>query len=239
MIILGIAAIVCVSILAISFVVIKSNRTGYIAVTGSATASFASDLIVWRGSFSKKAMTSKEAYEKLKADTADVKAYLTGKGVQEKEIIFSAITMDENYEREYIKEGNFTKTIFAGYTLTQRLTIESAEVDKIEAISRDITELINIGVEFFSMAPEYYYTKLDELKIGLISKSTENARVRAEKIIEQSGGKIVKLSSANLGVFQITAENSSAESYSYGGAFDVSSKNKTAFITTRLEYLVE
>ena len=238
-IILGVSIIVCVSILAISFVIVKTHQNAYIAVTGSATKSFVSDLIVWRGSFSQKAMTSKEAFEKLKTDTESVKAYLLDKGVQENEIVFSSIEMNENYEREYNQDGRITRNIFAGYTLTQRVTIESDEVDKIERISRDITELIDLGIQFFSLLPEYYYTGLDELKLDLIAKATENTRIRAETIARESGGKIVKLRSASLGVFQITAENSSAESYSSGGAFDVMSKNKTAFITTRLEYVTK
>jgi hypothetical protein len=238
-VILGISAIICITILSVTFAIIKMSESGSIAVTGSATSSFTSDLIVWRGSFSKKALTSKEAYEKLKADTDAVKSYLLAKGVKESELVFSSIDMTENYDNQYNKDTGFTRRVFTGYTLTQGVRIESGEIDRVEQISRDITELIDKGIEFFSMSPQYYYTKLDEMKIGLISKATENARIRAEKIIEQSGGAIRKLLNASLGVFQITAENSSAEDYSYGGAFDVTSKNKTAFITIRLVYSVQ
>jgi hypothetical protein len=184
-------------------------------------------------------MTSKEAYEKLKTDIDRVRNYLLQRGVKEDEIVFSSISMDENYEQAYTQDRSFIRRTFTGYTLTQNIMIQSPEVDKIEMISRDITELIDLGVELFSMAPEYYYTKLDEIKIDLIAKAAENARIRAEKIIEQSGGEISTLRTASLGVFQITPENSSAENYSYSGAFDVASKNKTAFITTRLEYKVK
>jgi hypothetical protein len=239
MIILGVSVIICVLILSLSFVIIKTHQTGHIAVTGSATTSFTSDLIVWRGSFSGKAMTLKEAYAKLKTNADTVRNYLLQKGVREEEIIFSSIGMREDYKEEYTADRNFVKRTFDGYTLRQEITIQSSEVDKIEMISRDITELIDAGVAFFSNDPEYYYTKLDEMKLGLISKATENARIRVEKILEQSGGQINQLRAASLGVFQITAENSSAEDYSYGGAFDVSSKNKTAFITARLEYSVQ
>ncbi|MDR2392576.1 MAG: SIMPL domain-containing protein [Treponema sp.] len=239
MLILGISIIIGVSIVSMSLVIIKTKEAGHITVTGSATMSFTSDLIVWRGAFSKKAMTSKEAYEQLKIDTDTVRAYLLNKGVKEDEIVFSSISMDENYEQAYTQDRSFIKRTFTGYTLTQQITIQSSEVDKIAMISRDITELIDRGVEVFSMAPEYYYTQLDTVKIDLIAKAAENARIRAEKIIEQSGGAISTLRTASLGVFQITAENSSAESYSYSGAFDVASKNKTAFITTRLEYNVK
>jgi hypothetical protein len=233
------SGILCVSIFSGSIIALKTAQNDYIIVTGSATKSFVSDLIVWRGSFSKKAVTSKDAFEKLKNDTAAVKDYLVKNGVNEQDIVFSSIDLNENYEHEYNQDGRIIKTIFTGYTLTQKVTIKSTEIDKIEKVSRDITELIDLGVEFFSMPPEYYYTKLDELKLDLIAKSAENTRTRAETIVKETGAKISKLRSANLGVFQITPENSSTDSYSYEGSYDVSSKNKTAFITTRLEYLIK
>jgi hypothetical protein len=233
------SVIICVSIFSISIIALKTAQNNYIVVTGSATKSFTSDLIVWRGAFSKKAATSRDAFAGLRNDTAAVKDYLIKSGVNEQDIVFSSIAINENYEHEFNQDGRITKTIFTGYTLTQRVAIESAEVDKIEKISRDITELIDLGVEFFSMPPEYYYTRLDELKLDLIAKSAENTRMRAETIVKESGAKISKLRSANLGVFQITPENSSTDGYSYEGSYDVSSKNKTAFITTRLEYLIK
>ena len=72
----------------------------------------------------------------------------------------------------------------------------------------------------------------------MISKATEDARLRAEKIAEFSGGKLGELQSARMGIFQITAQNS-AEDYSWGGTFNTTSKNKTASITMKLEYSVK
>jgi hypothetical protein len=233
------SVIICVIIFSFSIIALKTAQNDYINVTGSATKSFVSDLIVWRGSFSKSAKTSKEAFVKLRNDAAAVRNYLIKNGVNEKDIVFSSIDLNKNYEYEYSEDGRVKKTLFSGYTLTQRVTIQSNEVDKIERISRDITELIDLGVEFFSKPPEYYYTKLDELKLDLIAQAAENTKLRAETIVKESGAKLSKLRSASLGVFQITPENSSADSYSYQGSFDVSSKNKTAFITTRLEYLIK
>ena len=88
------------------------------------------------------------------------------------------------------------------------------------------------------MPPRYYYTRLADLKIEMISKATEDARIRAEKIADNSGGRLGELQSAKMGVFQITGQNSD-ETYSWGGAYNTSSKNKTASITMRLEYLVD
>ncbi|MDR2521543.1 MAG: SIMPL domain-containing protein [Spirochaetaceae bacterium] len=237
--IIAITIILCVKIFSGNLIALKVAQNNYITVTGSATKSFASDLIVWRGSFSKTAKTTKEAFEGLKTDTVAVKNYLVAGGVPESSIIFSSIQTNENYDYEYNQDGRMTKQTFTGYTLTQQVKIESSDVDTTEKISRDITALIDVGVAFFSMPPEYYYTRLDEVKLDLIKKATENARLRAETISHEGGGKLAKLRTAYLGVFQITPENSSTENYSSTGAYDVSSKNKTAFITTRLEYVLK
>ena len=109
----------------------------------------------------------------------------------------------------------------------------------MENISRDITKLIESGVEFESELPEYYYTKLDEVKLDLIEKATANAKERIDIMSAGSGAKAGKLLSATLGVFQITAKNSGSESYSYDGYLDTSSRYKTANITVRLNYAAE
>jgi hypothetical protein len=43
---------------------------------------------------------------------------------------------------------------------------------------------------------------------------------------------------ADMGVFQITAENSSEE-YEWGGSFNTSSRRKTASVTIRLKYEID
>ncbi|WP_394364207.1 SIMPL domain-containing protein [Formosa algae] len=125
-----------------------------------------------------------------------------------------------------------------GYELTQSLEIESKDVDKIEKVSREITELLNQGVQFYSQAPRYYYTKLADLKIEMISKATEDARLRAENIAKYSGGALSDLESAKMGIFQITGQNS-GEDYSWGGTFNTANREKTASITMKLVYKVD
>jgi len=88
------------------------------------------------------------------------------------------------------------------------------------------------------MSPRYYYTKLEDLKIEMVSRATENALLRAKSISENSGAKLGELSLAQMGIFQITGQNSN-EDYSWGGAYNTSSKEKTASITMKLTYLIK
>ncbi|GAA4646696.1 SIMPL domain-containing protein [Pontixanthobacter gangjinensis] len=206
-------------------------------MTGSGSENFISDLIVWEGRFSRMNPNLEKAYEQLNRDKEIVKNYLVEQGIEPENIVFNSVQTVEQRENQY-QNGNFTGSIFKGYELVQPIKIESNEVEKIEEVSREITQLLNKGVQFNSSPPRYYYTRLADLKIEMISKATEDGRLRAEKIAENSGGSLGDLKNAGMGVFQITGQNS-GEDYSWSGAYNTADKNKTASITMRLEYEID
>ena len=70
-------------------------------------------------------------------------------------------------------------------------------------------------------------------------EASQDAKNRAETITKNAGAKLGDLKSANMGVFQITKPNSSEEDYTWGGAFNTSSKEKRASINMRLTYYVK
>ena len=80
--------------------------------------------------------------------------------------------------------------------------------------------------------------ELADLKIEMLANATKDARNRAETIAKNAGASLGGLKTANMGVFQITAPNSSNEDYSWGGTFNTSSKQKRASINMRLTYYV-
>lgn len=215
----------------------RSKALETIKVTGSADKDFVSDLIVWKGSYSRKSMDLKSAYAQLKEDENTVRTYLTGKGIQSNEMIFSSINITKDFNYNYDANGRSLGQVFSGYNLTQNVRIESSNVDKIDQISREATELIEKGIEFNSQAPLFYYTKLTEIKMDLLAKASADGKQRAEIIAKNAGSSLGKLKNANLGVFQITGKNTD-EDFSYGGTFNTSSKNKTGSITIRMEFAV-
>ncbi len=215
----------------------RANPPQVISVTGLGNENFTSDLIVWEGRFSAFSPALTAAFERLNQQKEIVRDYLVSKGIPQENIIFNSVQTLEQRDNQY-QNGNYVGSVFRGYELSQSVQIESTDVAKIEEVSREITELLNKGVQFNSSPPRYYYTQLADLKIEMISKATEDARIRAEKIAENAGGRLGELISARMGVFQITGQNS-GEDYSWGGAYNTSSKNKTASITMRLEYNVK
>lgn len=210
-----------------------------VSVVGMAERDFVSDLIVWRMSFDVLNMDMKSGYNEIKDVSKTVRDYLVSKGVSEDEIDFQAITCDKETEYHYNTETHQSYYTFAGYRLTQVVKVESNDVDKVEKISREIAELLDKGIQMNTNNLSYYYTKLSDLKIEMLAEATENARNRAETIAKSAKARLGGLQTANMGVFQITAPNSSDEEYSWGGTFNTTSKKKRASINMRLTYYVK
>ena len=205
-----------------------------ITVTGSAQKQIKSDYAVWTGSFSRREILMADAYKKLGEDLEKVQKYLTGQGIAQKDIIINQIETETIYKKN--EKGNDTNTI-EGYRLKQSVELRSNDVDKIARISREATGLINEGIEFYSGSPDYSYTKLDELKVEMLAKATENAKLRADNMVKATGNKIGFMRSAKMGVFQITPINSTE--ISDWGVNDTSSLEKKVTAVVNASFSIE
>ncbi|MCB0791019.1 MAG: SIMPL domain-containing protein [Flavobacteriales bacterium] len=230
----SIAIVVAAALLGRSYVQ-RGHERGTISVTGLGKEDFTSDLIVWEGSFTTDDPELRKAYAVLERDKRTIQDYLHAKAVPDSAVIFSAVETNEQTKARYTADGRYIGEDFLGYQLRQSITVESKNVPQIEELSRQITELLDQGIRFYSQPPRYYYTHLADLKVQMIAKATEDARLRAGTIAQEAGGRLGALITAKMGIFQITGQHSN-EDYSWGGAFNTESKKKTASITMRLEY---
>ncbi|MGZ3850885.1 MAG: SIMPL domain-containing protein [Flavisolibacter sp.] len=229
------AAIIIGIIITAATIKYKFRAPETISVTGLAEKDFMADEIVWKGTFSRSGMDLKAAYASLKSDESVIRQYLNEGGINDSSILFSSVDMQRNYETVTDAKGNSKSSVFNGYTLTGTVTVDSRNIFIVEKLSREITGLLQKGIELNSTAPGYYYSRLNELKIDLLARAATDARQRAESIARNSGAVLGKIKKANMGVFQITGKNSNEE-FSYGGAFNISSRQKTASITLKVDY---
>lgn len=236
-IILGVAAIVCAYILGRAYTY-KYRSQDTIVVTGLGETEFTSDRIVWTATISVESSNMVTGYARIDADKQRVQQYLTEQGVPAEAVVFAFVNANKEYEPVYSSNGQWMGQRFTNYQLSQSFTIESSDVEKIETVSREISSLIAQGITIEAAAPNYYYTKLDDVKMGLIETASADARTRAEKIAQYAGTKIGRVASARMGVFQITGANTNEE-YLAGGSFNTSSRNKKARITMRIEYRIK
>ncbi|MBI1871008.1 MAG: SIMPL domain-containing protein [Chlamydiae bacterium] len=228
------ATIVSTLILSKSLMQIKKFTNEVITVTGSAEKKILSDYSVWKVSFSRRAHELTKAFSSLNTDLLRVKTYLLGRGCTEQEIMISQVNTEIIFKRN--RRGYSTNKI-EGYSLSQTIEIRSWNVQKVMDISRSSTELINEGIEIISNPPEFFYTKLSELKLEMLAQATLDAKDRAEKMIQTTGNKIGKMRSAEMGVFQITPVNS--YDVSSWGMNDTSSLEKKVNAVIHAEFGIE
>ena len=231
---IAVATIVSSVILSGGFLKVMKFTREQISVTGSATKEIRSDYIVWRGEFSRREANLKTAYKNLKSDLDKVRAYLGSKGVKDDELTIYQVATETVYKKN--DKGNDTNDI-QGYRLSQGVEIRSYDVDKIDKVAREVTELIDQGIEFTSPAPEYFYTKLDELKIEMLARATENAKERAVSMVRATGNSIGFMRSAKMGVFQITPVTST--DVSDWGVNDTTSLDKKVMAVVTVSFAIE
>jgi uncharacterized protein len=216
--------------------------TQSIEVTGSAKKRIKSDLIIWQTSVATEAPTLPEAYSKLTRDVEKVKVFLIAHGIPENQIAISAVETTpvlrekrSGYQPE--TEGTSLTGAVSGYHLKQSLAVRSSEIDKITAISRQVTELINQGILLDSEAPEYLYTRLAETKVEILADAARDARERAKQIATSTGGKIGDIRSASMGVLQITAAD--ASDVSEMGVNDTKSLEKDITAVVHMTFAIQ
>lgn len=221
-------AILCSAILRVGL----SGRQ--VSVTGLGETEMQSDWISWQGTIVADAASRADCYRKLEQDRKTVSEYLTGHGVVEKEYDFFAITTDDLYDDVYSADGRYMGRRFKGYRMRQSFEIQSADIDNIEAVSREITSLIKNGINIESDSPKFYLRDLQSLKLSLIDDATANALVRAEKLVK-GFARIKDIKSIDVGVFQVTGLYGNDE-YSYGGTFNTSDRMKKVSVTVHATY---
>lgn len=208
----------------------KANQT--ITVTGSAKKIIISDLGILRGGISSQSYSASEAYKNLNAQKPQLLKYLKSKGFDKDKIQFYTINSYPIYEIS--SQGMQTNNI-AAYNYSQRLEIQSNDVNKIKEISLEISSLVEQGVNFMVEQPEYHYSKMAEVKIEIQANAAKDAMIRAKKIAESTDGSLGNMRSARMGVLQITPRNSNMVS-DYG-VNDLSSIEKeiTAVVNASFE----
>lgn len=231
---IAVATIASSIILSGGFLKVMKFTREQISVTGSATKEIKSDYIVWAGTISKRETALKAAYKNLKDDLEETKQYLFSKGVAEKELTVCPVITETIYRKN--DKGNDTNDI-QGYRLMQTVEIKSGDVDKVTKITQESTELIDRGIQFESHAPEYFYKKLDELKLEMLARATENAKQRAENMAKATGNKVGFMRSAKMGVFQITPITST--DVSDWGTNDTTSLDKKVMSVVTVSFAIQ
>jgi len=229
-IILGISIIISASIGSYTFYKVKSLENT-LSVTGSARERVTSDIVRWVGVFSRNVPSDslKKGYQQMNNDLNLVLEFYKENGIDSKNLIISPVSVEQPwlYDKQAPRE----------YILKQAVEIQSSDIPKITELAKNFQKLLDRGVIFSTQSLEYYYSKLPELRVTLLTDAMNDAKARAERIAQSTGQKVGGLKSASMGVVQVLAPNSTEVS-DYG-TYDTSTIEKEVMVAVRAVFVLK
>ncbi|HWU24669.1 MAG TPA: SIMPL domain-containing protein [Candidatus Paceibacterota bacterium] len=226
--VLGIALIVCTLIAAGVASHLKSlNDT--LSVTGSAQSEVQADSVKWSFQISRTVGLDGigTGNTGVSNDLSAVRAFLKSHQVPDSEITVDPVMTNQTYG------NNGTPN---GYTLSRTIIINSKRVADIGALAQDLSPLSNQGIVVQANAPEYYYSKLSDIRVTLLRDAVKDAKTRADAIAVEGGQHVGRMQSSSSGIVQVLAPNSvNIDDY---GQYDTSSVTKEVMVTVHATFYV-
>lgn len=227
-VILSISLVLASTIFGLFFLNARSSDQT-VSVVGYATQNFECDLVKWE--FQLTQNVGKDEYEsglqKINSSLNEFQGFINSSKIKTKDINVQPVNSRPQYE-----EGKIV-----GKRIFQNVSILSKDLDQIEKIAVNPVSLSKNGISIENSRLKYFKNGLDTLKANLLGKATQNAKTRANKIIENTDLKINKMISASSGVFQITEQYSTR--ISSHGIHNTSSRKKTIKVTVRATFTVK
>src|SRR5438093_2155818 len=189
-----------------------------ISVTGSARKPISSDLVRWSVSVGVEARTAAPAARRLRGQVARLRAFLEREGIPAGAITPSVVTSDERIQELPHHRRRVS------YRVSQELDVSTRKIDVVEGAATGVGTLLERGIDVSAAPLEYISTELTDAKLNALGAATEEARRRAEILVNGLGGKLGPMRSTSLGVYQITPRDST--DVSDYGLNDTSSREK-------------
>ncbi|AFK53199.1 SIMPL domain-containing protein [Tistrella mobilis] len=178
------------------------NRT--VQVKGLAEREVKADLAVWSLRYVASGNELNEVLGQLKRDTETVRRFFVDAGLPAETIEMLSLEVTDQNAQLY-RSG----PVEVRYIVAQTVSVRTTDVDKVEAASQKVGDLVEAGVVLsndmgaWGSGPSYIFTKLNDLKPQMIAEATANARDGAAQFATDSGSHVGAIRNASQGLFQI------------------------------------
>lgn len=171
-----------------------------------------------------------EGVKNLETAITTITKYLTDKKLTDVETP-AGVT---NATYFYPERGEAVQT---GYSMTRSVIARGTDLEVLSQLANNVTPLAGNGYTVSVYGLELTYSKLDEMRVTLLSAAIADAKDRAEAIAANTGRKVGPLRNATGGVVQVLSKDS--VDVSDYGSYDTSSMNKDVMVTARVTFGLE
>ncbi len=235
----GIALMICAAMLANGIGNIK-RANNVIAVTGSAEKIVKSDNAKLTFNFNRKIVATERAagYKNVNADYEFVKQYLKNKGIADENMSTNGANSTEICKMSNTQYPYQDCTLgISGYDISQDLIISIKDVNLAKQIAINAPGEMSARSSVSLGKVEYFYDKLKDDRVELMSMATKNAMERAKAVATAGNSALGAIVEASTGVIQVTQVNS--VDVSDYGTYDTSTIDKKITAVVRVAFEVK
>lgn len=215
----------------------RSER--YVTVKGLAERDVRADLALWKISYTASGADLNTANADAERQQTTITAFVKARGFGADEIEAQPTIVTDTFANQF-QSG--PRNPGERFIIKGALLIRSPKVDRVKDASQATGELVKQGVvlgENYPQAPQYFFTRLNDIRPSMLADSTRSARAVAEQFAADSHSRLGPIRRANQGIFEIT--NRDASSAADGGPPDDSSSidKKVRLVSTVDYYLIQ
>ena len=178
-----------------------------VTVKGLSEHEYDADIVIWPIQFSVANNNLDKLYSSIEKSTTEIRNFLEKNGIKPDEISVASPAITDKSAQQY---GNGAKPVFR-YTATQTVTVYSKDISNTRAVMGSLSQLGKAGIVFtggnYQSQTEYIFTRLNQVKPGMIEEATRKAREVAQKFASDSQSSLGKIKKASQGQFSINARD--------------------------------
>jgi hypothetical protein len=179
-----------------------------VTVKGLAEREVEADVAAWRIPFRGEGATQEQAIAAATRARDAVRAFAAGGGVAASELSEEPFVL--KVDRVFVDNGASERLRF---TAAGAIRLRTANVAAVSALAARTLDLLSAGVLIgegdYAEAPRplYGFTRINEIKPGMIADATRSAREAAAQFAADSGAEVGDIVTANQGVVQFLARD--------------------------------
>lgn len=174
-----------------------------VTVRGLAEREVRADLAVLPIRFTASGDVLSEVQGRIDTDLAAVRRFLAAQGYPEDAVTLGRLEVADTQAREYASQTGGPRFILA-----QNVIVRTHDVDRVQATTRALNELVRQGVVLQDyVGATYVFTGLNGVRPEMIAEATAAARTGAEQFAEDSGTGLGPIRQATQGSFEILSRD--------------------------------
>lgn len=178
------------------------NKGRQVTVRGLSEREVDANLVTWPIVTKELGNDLPEIYNRIQSTNERISKFLTANGLTDKEFSINPPSVEDRRAQSYN-----TNDVTQRYLVTNVIVVNSSKVELVRSLIEKQPELMREGIAVvagdYQYQTTYEFTGLNDIKPGMITEATKNAREAAQRFAEDSQSELGKIITASQGQFSI------------------------------------